>query len=110
MTWKIEFTPEALKDFESLDGSQRKLVVKALNKVSLNPLPEQLGGYGKTLGNHSDTKLHGFLKIKLRSSGIRIVYQLIEVNGIMLIIVIGLRADNEVYDIADKRIKKNLIK
>ena len=70
MTWKIEFTPEALKDFESLDGSQRKLVVKALNKVSLNPLPEQLGRYGKTLGNHSDTNLHGFLKIKLRSSGI----------------------------------------
>lgn len=110
MVWRIEFIPKALKDFESLDGSQRKLVVKALNRVSINPLPEQQGGYGKTLGNHSDTKLHGFLKIKLRTSGIRIVYQLIEVNGIMLIILIGMRVDNEVYDLADKRIKKNSLK
>ncbi|MBQ7889530.1 MAG: hypothetical protein IJ356_12040 [Erysipelotrichaceae bacterium] len=73
-------------------------------------MPEQQGGYEKTLGNHSDTKLHGFLKIKLRTSGIRIVYQLIEVNGIMLIIVIGMRVDNEVYDLVDKRIKKNSLK
>ena len=30
----------------------------------------------KLLGNHSRTNLAGFLKIKLRASGLRVVYQL----------------------------------
>lgn len=43
------------------------------------------------------------IKIKLKKSGIRIVYALIEVEGEMLIIIIGARANDEVYDLAAKR-------
>ena len=40
MSWNVQYLPEAKKDLESLDGSQRKLVVKAIAKVSTNPLPD----------------------------------------------------------------------
>ena len=51
----------------------------------------------------SRTNLAGFLKIKLRASGLRVVYQLRRTETEMLVIVIGVRADDEVYEIAQKR-------
>lgn len=76
MSWKVEYLPEAEKDLKGLDGSQRNLVLKAIKKVQQNPLPVDEQGYGKPLGNHNSTNLAGLLKIKLRSAGLRIVYQL----------------------------------
>ena len=49
--------------------------------------------------------LAGVLKIKLKASGIRIVYKLQRTDTKMQIIIIGMRADNAVYDEASKRIK-----
>ena len=103
MNWSLQYLPEAEKDLRDLDGSQRILVLKALKKVQKNPLPVDEQGYGKPLGNHNSTSLAGLLKIKLRSSGLRIVYQLRRTESSMLVIVIGVRADEEVYDIAQKR-------
>ena len=94
MNWEVVYLPEALDDFRSLDGSQRLLIEKAIE-----------GGYGKWLGNRSGTNLSGFLKVKLRGAGLRIVYQLLRVEDRVLIVVIGAREDSEVYDIANKRIK-----
>lgn len=104
MIWKVRYTQEAEKDLLHLDGSQRILVQKAIRKVSQNPLPDYQGGYGKPLANKTNSKLAGCLKIKLKAAGIRIVYKLVEIDGVMVIVVIGARADNEVYDIAQKRI------
>lgn len=73
MSWTLEYLPEAEKDLKALDGSQRLLVLKAIKKVQQNPLPAEEKGYGKALGNHSRTNLAGFLKIKLRASGLRVV-------------------------------------
>lgn len=103
MNWMLEYLPEAEKDLKSLDGSQRILVLKAIKKVQQNPLPVEENGYGKPLGNHNGANLAGFLKIKLRSSGLRVVYQLRRTEGAMLVVVIGVRADEEVYTIAQKR-------
>ena len=97
MSWKVEYLPEAEKDLKGLDGSQRNLVLKAIKKVQQNPLPVDEQGYGKPLGNHNSTNLAGLLKIKLRSAGLRIVYQLRRTETSMMIIVIGVRADEEVY-------------
>ena len=99
MSWTLEYLPEAEKDLKALDGSQRLLVLKAIKKV----LPAEENGYGKALGNHRSTNLAGFLKIKLRASGLRVVYQLRRTETEMLVIVIGVRADEEVYEIAQKR-------
>ena len=98
MSRNVVYLPEAEKDLKDLDSSQRILVLKAIKKVSQNPLPSNEGGYGKPLGNHSRTDLAGFLKVKLRSAGLRVVYKLIRTETEMLVVVIGARADEDVYD------------
>lgn len=78
--YEVAFYPDALKDIKRLDGSQRKIVLKAIEKIRTNPLPQNEGGFGKPLGNKAGTDLTGFMKIKLRGSGIRIVYRLIRIK------------------------------
>ena len=104
MNWEVRELPGLLDDFRALDGSQRILVKKAIAKIRANPLPDTEGGYGKRLGNKSNTQLAGFLKVKLRGAGLRIVYRLVREKDRMVLIVIGAREDDEVYYIAHKRI------
>lgn len=59
------------------------------------------------LGSKSGTDLSGLLKIKLRDAGLRIVYKLVRTETSMLVIVIGARADDAVYKIAEKRAHKH---
>lgn len=107
MTWNIEYLPEVNKDFKELDSSQRAKVFKAIKKVCNNPLSQSEGGYGKPLGNKNGKNLTGCYKIKLKASGLRVVYKLIRTDDKMLVIVVGARADEEVYELADKRIIKH---
>ena len=106
MKWQVVYLPEAKKDFKQLGGNQKIQVLKALEKVSSNPLSVFEGGYGKPLGNRDNRNLSNFLKIKLRDIGIRVVYKLVRTETHMLIVVIGARADSEVYETANKRIQK----
>ncbi len=105
MMYKLSFIKQAVEDYEALDGSQRKIVDKAIKRILINPLPNTEGGYGKPLGNQSDSSLAGLMKIKLKSSGLRIVYKLEKREDNVLIIIIGARADSKVYKEAEKRIK-----
>ncbi len=107
MNWTLKYLPEAQKDFEKLAGSQKLLIMKALAKVVQNPVSIYEGGYGKPLGNKGGTDLSGLFKIKLKNAGLRVVYKLIQTETEMLVIVIGARADDEVYRIAEKRAHKN---
>ena len=104
--WNISFLPAAKRDLVRLSNNEKALVLKAITKVRQNPLPSNEGGYGKPLGNKNGKNLAGLYKIKLRSSGIRIVYQLIRSETEMRIVVIGVRSDDEVYDEAARRKKK----
>lgn len=104
--WTIEYLPEAEDDLRELDGNQRLPVIKMIRRVARNPLPQSEGGCGKPLGNKNENDLTGLLKIKLKSSGIRVVYTIVRTDGIMKIVVIGARADEEVYKNAGKRAKK----
>lgn len=106
MIWDVAWLPEAGKELEALDGSSRLLVRKAIQKTRTNPLPLQEGGYGKPLGNRGNRDLTGLMKIKLRASGLRILYKLQRQEERMLIVVIGIRADEEVYDTAARRMEK----
>ena len=103
--WKIDYHPEAKKELKQLDGSQRKIVLKAIIKISENQKSNTEGGYGKPLGNKNGNNLTGLFKIKLKGLGLRVVYELekVEPENIMRIIVISIREDNEVYEIAAKR-------
>ena len=103
MNWIVVYLPEVKKDISKLSNSQRISVFKALEKVKTNPLPQSEGGYGKPLGNRNGIDLAGFLKIKLRGEGIRIVYKLIRRESQMLVVVIGMREDDDAYTIAARR-------
>ena len=103
MIWELAYLPEARKDLRNLDRSKQVLVEKAIKKVKENPLPHDEGGYGKPLGHKQGTNLTNMLKIKLRGEGVRIVYKLIRTETKMLVVVIGIREDEEVYEIAQKR-------
>lgn len=107
MTWCIEFLEEAEKDLKKLDHSTQIQVLKGIQKVSQNPVPAEEGGYGKPLGNKSGTNLTNLMKIKFRDIGIRVVYKVERVNGVMKIIVISARTDEQVYKEAAKRRDKH---
>ena len=68
--------------------------------IASNPKPRP-EGYGKPLSGN----LTGYCKIKLRDYGIRIVYRLVPPDSEnMDIIIIGMRSDNEVYEMAVERL------
>lgn len=104
--WKVEYLRESLEDIKRFDHSQRLQVVKAINKVAVNPLPHSEGGYGKPLSNKSGTNLAGYCKIKLLKLGLRVVYKVVRDDNIMKIVVVSARVDDEVYILAQKRIEK----
>lgn len=105
MKWKIEFIKEAQRDLKRLDPYNRRMILKAIDKTADRPLPPP-DGIGKPLGNHADSKLSGYYKIKLRNLGYRVVYQLVMEKNVMRIIVISIRDDEAVYKEADRRIRQ----
>ncbi len=107
MTWSIEFLDETEKDMKKLDHSVQIQVLKGIRKVGQNPLPTEEGGYGKPLGNKNGINLTNFMKIKFRDLGIRVVYKIEYKDGVMKIIVVSARTDEQVYKEAEKRRNKH---
>ena len=68
-------------------------MLKAIGKVRQDPTTD---GYGTPLGTRRGRSRAGLLTTKLHEGGIRVVYQLLEVDGAMRIVLVGMRADNEV--------------
>lgn len=99
--------PEAAKDYERLDGSSKTKADKLLKRILLNPLASTEGGYGKPLSNNANSNIAGCLKIKLKNSGLRIVYKIEKSDKGVLIIVIGVRDGLRVYKEAQRRINKH---
>jgi len=105
MSYTIDYSDEAKQDLKGFNKSQESQIVKSIRKVAQNPFPQNEGGYGKPLGNKRGRNLTGYLKIKFVKLGVRVVYKLVRTETIMKIIVIAARSDDEVYEIAAKRIK-----
>lgn len=87
MTYAIEFIPSSEKEFRKLDINLRKQFVEKLKERALNPRVES-------------AKLRGMkdcYKIKLRDSGYRLVYQVIEARIVVKVIAVGKRERNAVY-------------
>ena len=96
MSWHIGYIDEVADDFKKLDGSQKIRVRKAIKKTLQNPLPRSKGGVNLT----------NCLEIKLRGEGLRVIYKLICTESEMLVVIIGAREDEEVYDEASERITR----
>lgn len=87
MTYKLAFLPQALKEWEKLDNSIREQFKKKLKERLKNPknIASQLKGF------------EDHYKIKLKSSGYRLVYAVFEKEIKIVVIVVGKRNKNQVY-------------
>lgn len=101
--WKLTYLPEAEDELRAFDRGVRNVIAKIITRVCQNPLPDYEGGYGKPLANQNGSELAGFLKIKLKRSGVRVVYKLQRTETEMLVVVVGMREDSQVYREALKR-------
>lgn len=94
MTYSLEFDPRAYKEWQKLDNGIKEQFKKKLIKVLENP---------KVAAN----KLSGFVecyKVKLRSSGFRLVYQVQDQKLVVLVVAIGKRDKEQAYKQAQKRL------
>jgi mRNA interferase RelE/StbE len=101
MAFKVEFIPDAAKDFDALDKSVKREAIKKIDALSENPL------LGKPLGNKLGMDLTGFYKLYIAKKKYRIVYRLFgERIEVIEIIGIGRRDKEEIYRLVAKRLRK----
>ncbi len=100
MSWEVIYLPEVENDYNKLSRRQTLITDKAIKRVKGNPLPENEGGYGKPLGHNRGRNFTGYMKIGLMGEGIRIAYKLIKTETKMSVIIIGLREDDELHNMA----------
>lgn len=98
----VRWYRKGLADFDDLDHTERAEVAKGIMRVAVNPKPDTEGGYGHPLSG----ALEGLCKVKFRKSGIRVVYRYVKSKDGMFIIVVAMRGDDEVYRIAESRLKE----
>ena len=87
MNYKLKFLPTALKEWKKLDNTiQIQFKKKLKNRLKSPHIPgSQLSGFQ----NH--------YKIKLRTSGFRLVYEVVDEDILILVIAVGKRDKNIVY-------------
>lgn len=93
-SFNLEFHVLALKEWQKLDHSVKDQFKKQLEKRLSNP-------------RVVSAKLHGdldnFYKIKLRSVGYRLVYEVIDHKLVVMVIAVGKRNQEAVYKKAASR-------
>lgn len=95
---KLEYFEEAKEDYQSLDGSQKKLIDKALDRIKLK---------GTKAGKPLDGNLCGCYKMKHKKAGLRIVFRPCKDRiEIIQIIAIGKRDKKKVYKKASRRLNR----
>jgi len=100
MAYRIEFLPEAEKDYAGLDRSIRKEVAKKIDAFAENPF------IGRPLGNKFGIDLTGFYKLYVAKKRYRIVYRLAgEHIEVIEIVGIGKREKEEIYRLVAKRLR-----
>lgn len=95
MTYTVRFREDALKEWHKLDKTIQQQFAKKLKKCCENP-------------HIPSAKLRGIkdcYKIKLRESGYRLVYQVIDNQLIIAIVAVGKRERSDVYALASERMK-----
>ncbi len=93
MSYELGFVEDALKEWRKLDAT--------LREQFKNKLAERL-----TAPRVPAARLHGEperYKIKLRSAGYRLVYEVRERPAMVVVIAVGRRDRNEVYVAASRR-------
>ncbi|MFL7962043.1 type II toxin-antitoxin system RelE/ParE family toxin [Pseudomonas kielensis] len=94
MTYSLEFDARALKEWHKLGDTVRQQLKKKLATILLNPRIEA-------------NRLHALpdcYKIKLRSSGYRLVYQVIGQEVMVFVVTVDKREREQVYRKAAERL------
>ena len=93
MTYELAFLDEALNEWRKLDNATRQqLKVKLAERLQNPKVPS--------------ARLHGSkerYKIKLRNAGFRLVYQVKDMELLVLVVTVEKRERNEVYKAAERR-------
>jgi len=98
---RVQLLPEAVEDLKGLDGGARKIVAAGIEKLRTDP---QLRG--APLGSNLTGNLTGLRKLVVGNRTYRIVYQVGGDNTLVIVWVIGKRADSEVYGDAKARLAR----
>lgn len=95
MIYSVKFREEAFKEWQKLDKSLQQQFAKKLKKCCDNPhIPAaRLRG------------LKDCYKIKLRASGFRLVYQVIDDQLVIAVVAVGKRERSDVYHLASERMR-----
>lgn len=95
MAYSIKVHADFVSELNKLDPIIKQQLRKKLDKIIENPhIPK----------NRLSGELHNCYKIKLRNAGVRLVYQVNDDEIYILLLTVGKRADNEVYNAALTRI------
>lgn len=94
MAWLVHYHPEVEQDLLRLGRTEAKAILKVIEERIINGEPDKVG---KSLSG----ELAGFRRI--RTGQTRIVYRVDGEKIEVLIIAVGMRRDNEIYDAANKR-------
>ncbi|EJM37011.1 addiction module toxin, RelE/StbE family [Pseudomonas sp. GM33] len=95
MTYSLEFDARALKEWQKPGDTVRQQLKKKLVEILNSPRIEA-------------NRLHGFpdcYKVKLRSSGYRLVYQVIDQEITVFVVAVDKREREQVYRKAAGRLK-----
>ncbi|KHS72389.1 RelE-like toxin protein [Pectobacterium brasiliense] len=95
MSYSVKFREDALKEWLKLDKTIQQQFAKKLKKCCENP-------------HISSAKLRGMkdcYKIKLRASGFRLVYEVIDDVLIIAVVAVGKRERSGVYHLASERMR-----
>jgi mRNA interferase RelE/StbE len=95
MNYKVKFREDALKEWQKLDKTIQQQFAKKLKICCENP-------------HIPSSKLRGIkdcYKIKLRASGFRLVYQVIDEILVIAVVAVGKRERSDVYHLASERMR-----
>ena len=93
MSYELQFLPAALKEWKKLGHTIREQFKEKLSERLESPVV-------------ASARLHGYenyYKIKLRASGYRLVYEVIDGEIVVLVIAVGKRERSQVYTHSRKR-------
>lgn len=97
MSYSLEFEQRAKKEWDKLDKPVKEAFRTVLIRRLENPMipKDRLHGTGK----------HECYKIKLRNYGFRLVYKIDNDKIVLLVISVGKRENDDVYNIMHDRLK-----
>ncbi len=94
MTYELTFLSQAKKEWDKLDHNTRNQFKKKLiERLDKPDIPKD------KLSGMSDC-----YKIKLKASGYRLVYRIIEAKIVIQVIIVGRRDKDRVYNLAKTRL------